>query len=281
MFQMSSVGDLFYQSFGDQEEMCSYCLGDTQCAHNKTASGRVSSSESELSFQAEIWCQKWMDLANLQDSLFQRNAQSRFHFSVLNKENLFKEVTTFHDPPHPSCLLCNSREAVQHSKLFDTTTNICLKCDVDVDYGAALLQSSGILTRRSLEVKTSVRKLDIFVDPENAKDPLSKCLLLNWNSDVGIPIVLPGEQVNGDSANQSNVSLFQVSENACEPSHYVKTNEANNLNAEEMLPGPQTFSQIENQEIKLDQQSSVKFCSGKNLSKNLNTPKKTLRVMGF
>ena len=174
---MSSAGDLFYQPFfsqvsrGSEEGQCSIQQGQG------------------LDAKAKILCQKWIDMVErgIDDPVKTTSAQS--DYVEVDKTDLCLHLLPL-PTPHPHCVLCNKlpNEELDHTAVDSC---ICERCGFDVSYSSKLAEhqkTNRVLTRNSLGIQDEVKDLEIFPDSKKATDPLSKSLLVNWNSDEPIPV---------------------------------------------------------------------------------------------
>lgn len=177
VFQMSAAGDLFYQPFYSQDSRGS-------------EEGQFNTQQGQgLDAKAKILCQKWIDMIDrgMDDAVKTTSSQS--DFVEVEKRGLGQPLLSL-PMPHPHCVLCNDirNEELDHTK---GDSSICERCGLDVSYSSKLVEhqkTNRVLTRSSLGIQDEVKDLGIFPVSNKAADPLSKSLLVNWNSDEPIPV---------------------------------------------------------------------------------------------
>ena len=194
VFQMSSAGDLFYQPFFSQDSR-----GSEEGQYN-------TQQEQGLDGKAKILCQKWIDMIDrgVDDPVKITSSQS--DYVEVDKRDLCLPLLLL-PTPHPHCVLCND---IQNEELDLTKgdSSICERCGLDVSYSSKLVEhqkTNRVLTRSSLGIQDKVKDLEIFPVSNKATDPLSKSLLVNWNSDEPIPVFSDGPiQLSNDGPIQLN-----------------------------------------------------------------------------
>lgn len=182
VFQMSSVGDLFYQSFFAQETRD----GENVQLENK--------QQQELHSEAKVLCQKWIDVVDQGMGDIKETRECERYFEEEEyKRDLCLDFLSLPEP-HSSCTLCNDRQ-IEEMDDSSEDSSICERCGLDVSFSRKLVahqKSCKVLTRSSLGIRHELMDLQIYPDISKATDPLSKSLMLNWNSDEPIPIDMDG-----------------------------------------------------------------------------------------
>ena len=179
VFQMSSVGDLFYQPFFSVDVRD---IDEKQCGTHW---------EQELGTTAKSFCQKWIDMTDQQMDDFVKTAPHQVDCVEVDKKDICVDLLSL-PPPHRSCVLCNDKQngELDHAK---GDSSICERCGLETRYSTKLLENQKnkkVLTSSSLSmsIQHEVRDLEIFPDFNKATDPLSKSLWVNWTSDEPIPV---------------------------------------------------------------------------------------------
>ena len=190
VFQMSSTGDLFYQPFNSTQD--------------DKESGTWRSNE--LGPEAKMFCQKWIDTADLHKDNLLKTAPFLVECAETDKSVLCQDLAPSLES-HPFCVLCNDKQDFENTELDQakSESDVCQRCGVQISYSANLVknqQSKGVLTRSSLCLQYHVEDLGIFPDLKEAADPLSKSLWVNWNSNEPTPVFLSGDQ---ETENQPDI----------------------------------------------------------------------------
>lgn len=236
VFQMSSVGDLFYQPFVMQDDK------DSE-AENFSHKDSGTLKSSELGPEAKILCQKWISIADQHKDDFVKTAPCQVEYVESDKGMLCQDLISLPEP-HPCCVLCNDRQGKEITELdqAESETSICKRCGVEISYGANLArnqQSHGVLTRSSLSIQHRVKDLGIFPDLKMATDPLSKSLWVNWDSNEPIPVFLSGDK---EAENEPDIQKRTVKEEMPLLSQNAITSNISNSadNVHESLPQKQS-----------------------------------------
>lgn len=232
VFQMSSVGDLFYQSFFAQE---------TRDDENVQLENK---HKQELHSEAKALCQKWIDVVDqgIVDIEETRDSERYFEEGEDKREICLDFV--FLPEPHSSCILCNDSQIEEMDDGLEDS-GICERCGLDISFSRKLVEhekSSKVVTKSSLGIQHELRDLKIDPDISKATDPLSKSLLLNWNSDEPIPIDMDGLGYEPhDSSDKPMVAT----------------------NAEPMLMSSEVFSQNNNKKRTANSSKPVRLPAGR------------------
>ena len=147
VFQLSSAGDLFYQPFISQD-----CRDSEEGHFWSTSCG--AQSRQELGTEANILCQKWIDMAAHQMNVLVKPAPCHVDYVEADKKYLCQELF-FVPVPHPSCVLCNDRQFERSSEMDQKKCDIsiCERCGLDVSYSCKLVRNqkvNRVLTKGSL-----------------------------------------------------------------------------------------------------------------------------------
>ena len=264
VFQLSSVGDLFYQPFVVRDD--------------KDSKGGTMRSN-ELSPEDKIFCQKWITIVDHQKDIFVKTAPRQFDYKEIDEETkktLCRDVL-YLPLPHSRCILCNNGMQAETSTELDQTeseSSICDRCGVEVSCGSNLAknrQSNSIVTRSSLGIQHCVRDICIFPDFKKATDPLSKCLWVNWDSAEPIPILFSGGQQVENNLDNEDKTTIKVE--MTRPSQDATTSIINqNIHVHESSPQKQSMPGPSTSHLQGVQGNSPKVKTER---------KQTRHVMGF
>ena len=180
VFQMSSVGDLFYQSFFARETR-----DDENVFENK--------QKQELYSEAKALCQKWIDVVDQGIGDVRETECERYFEEGEDKREICLDFL-FLPEPHSSCILCNDSQ-IEEMDEGSEDSGICERCGLDLSFSRKLVEHEKgrkVVTKSSLGIQHELKDLQINPDISKATDPLSKSLMLNWNSDEPIPIDMDG-----------------------------------------------------------------------------------------
>lgn len=180
VFQMSSVGDLFYQSFFARE-----MRDDENVFENK--------QKQELYSEAKALCQKWIDVVDQGIGDITETECERYFEEGEDKKEICLDFL-FLPEPHSSCILCNDSQ-IEEMDEGSEDSGICERCGLDISFSRKLVEHEKgrkVVTKSSLGIQHELKDLQINPDISKATDPLSKSLMLNWNSDEPIPIDMDG-----------------------------------------------------------------------------------------
>lgn len=203
VFQMSAAGDLFYQPFFSQNS-----------GHSEEEHWNTEQMGKGISFEMQMSRQKWIDLVDRRMDDLKETRMRKIDFEEKDKRSLCLDFLSL-PAPHPNCALCNDRQIIIGDFLDGLgDSNICERCGLDISYGHSILRdqtSNRVVTKSSLGIQHEVKELEIHPDITKTTDPLSKSLLLNWNSEVAIPVDLDGhrevpQHVNDGQEAESNTT---------------------------------------------------------------------------
>ena len=197
VLQLSAAGNLFQQQFiavpvedGSIDIHSNYIVADWQLV-DKTASVRTDRFQTELTEINKKKCNKWVEVFTATCSHY---ADTAIACNAADKTNLFLRTTDLPEA-HPACSVCSrtprALECTADSQM--TADSFCKRCGLDLSYTAKLKElqlSDKIVTHKNLNVKPQIQQLSLISGLENSRDPLSKCLLWNWNSDEPKPLEL-------------------------------------------------------------------------------------------
>ncbi|XP_022791777.1 uncharacterized protein LOC111331015 [Stylophora pistillata] len=191
VFQMSSVGDLFYQPFVLQS-------GKDSIVDFSSNNEGATIVAGDLGPRDKILCQKWIDLANVQNENFVKSSVNQVECIEVDTKVLCDEVALLPEP-HSCCVLCNNKQILDTMLLEQTESgsNVCKRCGMELTCSLNLVKNQKnkrVLTKETLCMQFQVKELGIFPDMATATDPLSKCLWLNWTSFEAIPVFSSVEQ---------------------------------------------------------------------------------------
>lgn len=251
VLQMSSAGDIFYQSFTPSDK------GKSSWPDNPGTS--KDSKDQKISAADIRFLEKWIN-----ELVAMNNEHDELPFKSNVVETDFRDLfrtMMFLEEPHPSCELCNLDRTIDFNVEYSDEDCVCPRCGIGVKYGAKLKKSNTLdfPCPKEIKLKDPCADLNIIVNTNSFQDPLSKNLLRNWFSNTPEPLNLE--------------STKDIDKETAGPSAIIITSDANVKNEDEENKEADRVesSQLSNKVVKLEQ-----TIIGPDEGQGLDSPMKTL-----